>query len=91
MVILPIHVGIAVASVLYSTVLYMSPSRAKFKFTYGLVGLTLASGTYLVVASHAAMLSSCTTGLIYIGVMFVAIYASHRKLASQKTRHINDQ
>lgn len=91
MIILPIHVVIALASVFYSTFLYVSPSKKRLNITYGLVALTLITGTHLVIVSHAAMLSACTTGLIYIGVMLVAIYASRRKLAAQKSRQIIDK
>jgi len=91
MIILPTHVAIALTSVFYSTILYISPSKAKLNITYGLVALTLITGTDLVIVSHSAMLSSCTTGLIYILVMFIAIYASQRKLAAQKSRQVIDE
>lgn len=91
MVILPVHIVIALTSVLYSTILYMSPSKTKLNITYGLVVLTLITGTDLVIVSHAQMLSSCTTGLIYIAAMFVAIFASQRKMAAQKSRQDMDK
>lgn len=91
MIILPIHIGIALASVGFSTFLYFSPTRNKFYVTYGLVALTLITGTILVIASRAQILSACTSGLVYIGFMLMAIYASHRKLAVQKSRQSVDE
>jgi len=75
-----VHIAIALLSVAFSTYLYFVPTRAKLRASYGLVGLTVASGTYLVVASQAAMLRTCMTGLLYVGVMTVVIAAARNKL-----------
>jgi len=76
-----LHVIIALTSVAYTTGLFFRPSKRKLYTSYGLVGLTLASGTYLVVTTHAHMLQACTGGLIYIGVVLVGIIPAHVKLA----------
>ncbi len=81
-----LHIIIAVTSVGLSTFLYFSPSKAKLQGSYTLMGLTIATGTYLVVASHAAMLRTCMMGLLYAGVVSALIAAAHRKLASQEQR-----
>jgi hypothetical protein len=75
-----LHITIALLSVAFSTYLYFVPTRVKLRVSYGLVGLTVASGTYLVVASQAAMLRTCMTGLLYVGVMTVVIAAARNKL-----------
>ncbi|HSX53462.1 MAG TPA: hypothetical protein VLF90_03800 [Patescibacteria group bacterium] len=69
----------------------MYPTKAKLYGTYALVGLTLVSGTDLVVVSHSRILSACTSGLVYIAIMSVAIFATQRKLAAQKSRHHIDE
>jgi len=66
------HIAAALLSIAYTTYLFISPSRANFFVNYGLIGLTLASGTYLVVSSHSRLLPACTAGLIYIGCISVA-------------------
>ena len=76
-----IHVLIALASVAFSTYALFAPSYAKLKTSYSLVGLTLASGTYLVISTHSNMLSSCITGLVYLAVVSAIIAVAHRKLA----------
>jgi len=51
---------------------------------YALVAGTLASGTALVVTSHANILHSCMTGLVYVGAISCIIAATYRKLATSK-------
>lgn len=81
-----VHITIALLSVAFSTYLYFAPSRAKLRASYGLVALTVASGTYLVVATDAAMLRTCMTGLLYVGVMIVVIAAARNKLLALERR-----
>ena len=77
------HIIAALVSIGFSTHLYVSPSRSKLRISYGLLGATVASGTYLVVVSHAAILSTCMMGLLYIGVVSAIILAARRKLAEE--------
>lgn len=78
------HILIALASVAYTTFVYFSPSRAKLLGSYGFLGLTVASGTALVIVTHAPMLQSCMTGLFYVGLTTVGIILASRKLAAQE-------
>lgn len=77
---LVIHIAIALISVAFSTYLYFSPTRNKLRASWSLVGLTVATGTYLIIFSHAAMLRTCMTGLLYVGVMTAIILAARQKL-----------
>ncbi len=79
-----IHILIAVASIVSTTYLYFRPSKKKFYVAYSLVGLTLASGTYLMVMKPAHMVQACVTGLVYLAVVVVGIALAHKKLASEK-------
>ncbi|HET7059702.1 MAG TPA: hypothetical protein VFH99_00050 [Candidatus Saccharimonadales bacterium] len=74
-----LHVLIALSSVAWTTHLYFSPTRRKFYAAYGFIGATLASGTYLVISTHSPLLSSCVTGLVYLGVVSSGVFAAHRK------------
>ena len=84
--ILLLHIIIALGSVAYTSYLYFSPTRKHFYAAYGLVGLTLASGTYLVLSTHSSLLTSCITGLVYIGIVLGGITAAQRKLAGVKLK-----
>jgi len=78
------HVIIALASVVFTTYGYITPSASKLHVVYGLAALTLASGLYLVWSAPAHMLQACTAGVVYICVVTVGIVATHRKLIAAK-------
>lgn len=82
--IIALHVAIALASLALTTFAYFQPSAPKLKIAYGLVGLTLASGTYLTITLHTHILRSCLTGLIYLGVVITGLVAANHKFAHTK-------
>jgi hypothetical protein len=79
-----IHIIIALTSIAFTTLLFALPSQAKFRANYGLIALTLISGTYLVVSTNAPMLKSCMSGLLYIGVVTLGTIAARYKYARQQ-------
>ena len=79
------HVLVALSSIIATGLAYLSPSQRKLRTSYGLVGLTLASGTALVITTHSPLLSSCMTGLAYLGIVTFGIVASQRKFAAEKS------
>ena len=81
---LVMHVGIALASLVYAGYVYFSPTKARLYGAYGLVAATLASGRALVIAVHAPLLSVCMTGLLYLGVAGAGVFAAHRKLSKEQ-------
>lgn len=80
-----IHILIAITSIAFTTVLLISPSQTRFRINYVLIGLTLASGTYLVVSTNAAMLKACMSGLLYISVVTAGTIAAQYRYARQET------
>jgi hypothetical protein len=82
--ILPIHIIIALSSVFYSIYAFFTPTKKKLYAIYALTALTIISGTYLVITHPGPMAEVCTTGLVYIGIMLVGIWAVHHKLALAK-------
>ena len=82
--ILLIHIIVALSSIIASTASFLRPSKAKLRLTYGLTLLTLATGTYLVWSTHSPLLSSCITGLLYLGVVLSGVLAAWRKLAHEQ-------
>jgi hypothetical protein len=85
-----LHVIIALVSMGYASILLFSPAKASFGAHYSLIALTVASGTYLLVASPAHMLETCTMGLFYLGFVGVATKFAYTKLAAQKARSKSD-
>jgi hypothetical protein len=79
-----LHVVIALSSVAYTTYLFLAPSKLKFYVSYGLIGMTLASGTYLVITTHSPLLSSCEAGLAYLGVVLCGLIAARHRLVSNR-------
>lgn len=81
------HIIIALGSIIYSTYLFFAPSKRNLRISYGLVGLTLASGTLLVVTSGARVLQACITGLLYLGVVSTGILYAHYELSHAKAKN----
>lgn len=78
------HVAIALASIVNSTLLYFSPSKAKLYASYVMITSTLASGTYLVITTHSKILQSCLMGLFYLGIVSVGTVSARGKLVGEK-------
>ena len=85
-----LHVLLAISSLAWTTYLYFRPSKLKFYPSYGLVAATLASGTYLVISTHSPLLSSCTTGLIYTGIVTTQLIAANNKFGREKKEKVTD-
>ncbi len=75
------HIVIALASILYTTYLLLSPAKANFNVSYGLVGMTLASGSFLIFLQPNHMAQACVSGLAYTAFVLVAIIVAKRRLA----------
>lgn len=80
------HVVVALASLVVAAGASVVVSRLALRASYALVGLTLASGTYLVWSTRAAMLQACMSGLAYLALAFAAIGLARHRLA-RAARH----
>ncbi|HEX7041739.1 MAG TPA: hypothetical protein VF189_00675 [Patescibacteria group bacterium] len=80
---LVIHILIALSSLVFSGITFLVPTLKKLYFSYTLVGLTIVSGTYLIISKPAHMLTVCFEGLLYIGVVSIALLFANKKLAKQ--------
>lgn len=81
---LAVHILVAVAGLACSTAAVVTPSKRKINSTFGLIGLTLISGTFLVIQTHASILHSCIAGLAYSGIASAGALAASRKLVWQE-------
>lgn len=77
------HITVALTSVLLSSYSFFLPSINKLRIAYGLVAMTLISGTWLVIAAHVPILSGCLSGLVYVGIVLVGLVPARYKLAKQ--------
>jgi len=75
------HIIIALSGLVFTTYLYIFPSRLKLYISYSLVALTLISGIYLIWLYPSHALSATESGLTYLGIMSIAIGLSQKKLA----------
>jgi len=73
------HVLIALSSVCFSTYLFFRPTKRNFLVNYSLIGMTFASGIYLVITTHSPLLQSCISGLIYLSVVSAITAAAQYK------------
>jgi hypothetical protein len=78
--VLIVHIIIALSSVAYSAFVLYAPSNAKLRVSYGLIGLTVVSGTYLVLSTGAQVLQSCITGLTFVGLSLAGVAAARYRL-----------
>jgi hypothetical protein len=76
-----LHITIALLSILVTTYIFLSPSKAALRGSYVLIILTLASGTYLVASTQTHIVQSCLMGLIYLSISVVGLASAHRRLA----------
>jgi hypothetical protein len=79
------HIIIALCSLGWATFVCILPSARRLQLNYLLIALTVASGSYLVVSLHAALLSSCLTGLVYLSVVSAGIFIAKQKLVKITT------
>ena len=82
------HIIIALSGLVITTIAYMRPSSRLLRAAYVAVGLTFATGFYLVAMAPAHMLQACTSGLMYLGVVSVGIMATRAKLARMQAMHV---
>jgi hypothetical protein len=79
-----IHVSLALLSLVSATSALVAPSLRKIRLNYALAAGTLATGTYLVIGTHAPLVSSCSSGLVYVGFVTVMTLAASRRLRQPK-------
>jgi hypothetical protein len=84
--ILPIHIIIATASLVFTGILYFYPSVNKLYTSYVLVALTLITGFYLTLSKPAHLTQTCITGLAYLAIVALGIVHARNKLATVTNR-----
>lgn len=78
-----LHIIIALSTVGVSGFTLLKPTKTKLYSSYLLTAATFITGTYLVVAKPAHLVSACITGLIFLGVVGMMLFLANRRLAKQ--------
>ena len=76
-----LHIAVALTSLVQTTYLLFSPSKIGLRLSYGLMGLTLATGTYLTISVGSHMLEACLMGVLYTSFVAFGIVRTQRTLA----------
>lgn len=84
LILLPIHIIIALSSIGYTAYVLFRPSKKGLDIAYGLTGLTIATGTILVIDLRANLTLTCLEGLVYLSLMFAALVVARQRIAISK-------
>lgn len=76
-----LHIIIALASIAWTAYTFFAPSKLRLEFSYALVALTLATGTYLIWTLQTPLLHACLSGLAYVTIVLAGILAIRSRLA----------
>lgn len=79
-----LHIVIALLGIVVATTAYLRPTSAKINVAFGLIGATLASGTYLIVATSASVMHTCVTGIAYLVGVGALTVAARAKLTRRE-------
>lgn len=84
-IILPLHIIVALSSLVYTAYLFFNPSKKGLNISYAMVAFTFVSGFYLILTKPAHMTQTCIEGLAYLTVEFFGLLAARKKLILTKT------
>ena len=74
------HITIALVSLVYSTYVFMVPSKRGLRVMGGMTAVTIGTGVCLILTQSGNITPFCVTCLAYIGGMSVAGFLVHNKL-----------
>jgi hypothetical protein len=84
------HILIATGSLVFTSYTFFRPSLGKIRVSYGLIGGVFVSGVWLIASTPGVhILSTCVTGLLYVGFLLAAVGAAQYRLSKQ-TVHDHD-
>lgn len=79
-----LHVILALGALTLSVYANFKPAANKLRSSYLLAGGTLSTGVLLIVISHASIVRTCLTGIVFFGIVAVLNETARRKLATQE-------
>lgn len=78
--IVAVHIFSALTTLILAGRAYFKPQSRLISAALGLFGVTIVSGTYLVLTKPTHILSVCLSGLLYSGFVGISLYAAKRRL-----------
>jgi len=81
------HIIAALASIVYTSYVFIYPSKKKLYVSYFLTAVILGSGSYLIFKNPTRMAQACVIGVIYLGFIIFATISTRHKLASHKANN----
>lgn len=79
---LVIHIITAIASLVWTGIVYFYPSKPRLNVAYGLAAAMLVSGFSLILSKPAHMTQTCLEGLVFLAIISYGIIATRQKLAA---------
>lgn len=76
-----IHISLALISLFFSTLAYVSPSKARLSITYFSGIFTVISGAGLIYFNEANLSRVCITGIFYLAIVFYLSKAANKRLS----------
>jgi len=77
---LPLHIILAVLSIVTASFAALAPSRIKLWISYFLTFGTILSGAFLVIESPSYFGKACLSGIFYIGVISALSLITRKRL-----------
>lgn len=75
------HIFIAVVSLAFSSYMYLHPAKSKLRITYIFVVFTILSGIFLLLNQPSALMQTCMSGALYLGIVILCTSTARNKLA----------
>ncbi len=92
--ILPLHIIIALSSLVLTFINVLRPTKARLHVAHTLIASTVLSGSLLILSTEVSLTRACVSGLIYIALAASGTLYSTRKLAfvrvASKNDHVRD-
>lgn len=79
-----LHIIIAISTVGASGFSLIKPTSNKIRLSYLLTIMTFITGGYLVVVKPSHLVSSCITGLIFLGVVGTLLFMANKRFAKSE-------
>ena len=76
-----LHIIIALSSLVSAGLVFLFPSQLKLNISYVFVALTLITGFDLVLSKPTHLTQTCIEGLVYLGVVSLAIVSARKSVA----------
>lgn len=80
--VLILHIIIALSTVGVSGFTLLRPNKKILHVSYALTVGTFITGGYLVIMNPGHLVSSCVTGLTFLGVVGFMLFSARRKISS---------